>query len=1106
MVMNKYLFIILAFLFTQISVSQISTSNSTFTVEELIDGVLFEGGCTPINNILSSTGVGPDRNGIAYFESNGTTFPIENGIILSTGNALRANGPNDLADSSDNILSGNDLDLEMIMAAAGSPLNSVDATWISFDFTPVGNFISFDYLFASEEYNGFFECSFADAFAFILTDNVTGDIVNLATLPGSSTPVQVITVRNPPPAACSPMNPSFFGQYNLDANVFGSPNLGSSAAASPIQFNGQTDVLTASSAVVPNRSYNIKLVIADARDSEYDSAVFIEGGSFDISVDLGGSRVISRGNPLCAGEVYTLDATLPTLPGTTLTYSWRRSDSIIVGNSGTVIPGATGPLLDVTENGFYAVDITFSTGCVASTVVNLEFVELPSASPPDAISCDPNGPGSFDLTIIENFMLAGLNATEYNVSFYESEIDAQNQTNVIPTVSNYQGLSNPQTLYVRVQDNTFDCVVIYPFQLIVDDVFAAPVQDVVACDNDTDGITAITLADFDSQVAPGYTPGTVTVSYYATQNDANTDTNPLGTTYTNTTSPETIFARVVATNDTGCFDTTSINISVFAEPNIAQNPSDLTLCDENNTGDGIETFDLTSVENQIIGSQDFTDVSISYHLSQEDANTGTAPISNPTAYQNAPGRSQSIYVRLENIITGCFNSSAVFDLNVEEIPLVNNPMVYDLCDDNVLDGNTIFDLNSRVNEITGGATNVTTYFYSSQADATARTNEINGLFTNTSNPQTIFVIIENNNTGCTNSTTLELEVRDAPIANTAPALTVCDENNTGDFLEVFDLTINEATILNGQTGINVTYHSSQQDADSDVNPINNTTSFENNTTPQTLYVRLENSTGCFDTTTFDLVVNEIAVPQLFDLYYLCLNNDGSVLTVADSPPTLDTGVDSTSLDFTWELDGVIINGETNANLTATQVGMYTITVTDPATGCSNSQTTEVRQLGPPDRFGAEVVTKYFEERHRIEAFAEGPADQYIFRLDDGPWQFNGDFNNVTPGPHIIVIQDAEGCAMVEIPLNVIGYPLFFTPNNDGFHDTWNIIGVNNDPSTIIYIFDRFGKLLKQINPSGAGWDGTYNGQPLPSSDYWFKVEYIENNVPKSFGGHFALKR
>jgi gliding motility-associated-like protein len=106
----------------------------------------------------------------------------------------------------------------------------------------------------------------------------------------------------------------------------------------------------------------------------------------------------------------------------------------------------------------------------------------------------------------------------------------------------------------------------------------------------------------------------------------------------------------------------------------------------------------------------------------------------------------------------------------------------------------------------------------------------------------------------------------------------------------------------------------------------------------------------------------------------------------------------------------------------------------------------------------------------------------------------------------VVIQDLEGCASVEIPLDVIGYPRYFTPNNDGYHDTWNIIGIHQAPGTIIYIFDRYGKLLKQLDASGIGWDGTYNGQPLPSSDYWFKVAYEENGVPKSFGGHFALKR
>jgi gliding motility-associated-like protein len=1104
--MNKYALLIIVWIFAHLGNAQITTSNNTFTVDELVDGVLFEGGCTPITNIQSNTGTGVNRNGIAYFQANGTSFPIEDGIILSTGNALNANGPNDLADSSDNILSGNDTDLENIMAAAGFPLTSIDATWISFDFTPVGNFISFDYLFASEEYDGFFECAFADAFAFILTDSITGDVTNLATIPGSAIPVQVITVRDPPISACAPVNPSFFGQYNLLNNSFGAPNIGESATSSPIQFNGQTNVLTASSPVVPNRSYNIKLVIADASDGDYDSAVFIEGGSFDISVDLGGSRVASRGNPLCAGENYILDATLPALPGTTLTYSWSRSDRIIVGNSGTEIPGATSPTLQVTEDGFYAVDITFSNGCTANASVRLEFIELPDTIPPDAISCDPAGPGSFDLTIIENIMLSGLNAASYNVTFYESEIDAQNQTNVIPATSNYQGQGNPQTLFVRTEDTSFGCAVIYPFQLIVDDVFAAPVQDIVICDDDNDGVTTTTLADFDDLVAPGYTPGTVTISYYTTQTDADNGTNPLGQTYTNNTSPETLFARVVATNDTGCFDTTSINISVSIQPNVAQNPDDLILCDENNAGDGIEIFDLTTVENDIIGTQNFTDISISYHTSQTDADNNTAAITNPSAFQNTPGGSQTIYLRLENDTSGCFNTSTQFDLIVTQAPAINNPIVYELCDDSILDGSTSFDLNTRINEITGGDLDVSTFFYASQVDATARTNNIPRIYTNTTNPQTIFVIVENNLTGCTNTTTLDLTVRDAPLANAAPDLTLCDSDNTGNLTETFDLTSNESTILNGQVGFNITYHNTPASADDGSNPITNPTSFENSVTPQTIYVRIANNTGCFATTSFDIIVNDIARPQLSDIYYLCLDSNGGIIEAANSPPILDTGLDTSVFNFTWQRDGTNINGTSNATLTATQVGIYTVTITDTATGCTTTQTTEVRQLGPPDNFGAQVTTNYFEERHRIEAFAQGPANQYIFRIDDSPWQYNGNFIGVTPGPHIIVIQDLEGCASVEIPLNVIGYPLYFTPNNDGYHDTWNIIGLNNEPRTIIYIFDRYGKLLKQLDPSSGGWDGTFNGQPLPSSDYWFKVEYVENGIPKSFSGHFTLKK
>ena len=94
---------------------------------------------------------------------------------------------------------------------------------------------------------------------------------------------------------------------------------------------------------------------------------------------------------------------------------------------------------------------------------------------------------------------------------------------------------------------------------------------------------------------------------------------------------------------------------------------------------------------------------------------------------------------------------------------------------------------------------------------------------------------------------------------------------------------------------------------------------------------------------------------------------------------------------------------------------------------------------------------------------------------------------------------------------VMDYPLFFTPNNDGLNDTWQVAGLSNQLDAKIYIFDRYGKLLKQLSPSSNGWDGTFNGQPLPSSDYWFSLEYREPNdltdtSRKEFRAHFTLKR
>jgi gliding motility-associated-like protein len=112
---------------------------------------------------------------------------------------------------------------------------------------------------------------------------------------------------------------------------------------------------------------------------------------------------------------------------------------------------------------------------------------------------------------------------------------------------------------------------------------------------------------------------------------------------------------------------------------------------------------------------------------------------------------------------------------------------------------------------------------------------------------------------------------------------------------------------------------------------------------------------------------------------------------------------------------------------------------------------------------------------------------------------------VAAGIHDLYVIDTNGCGTITETVAVIGVPKFFTPNGDGFNDFWNVKGVNNifNSKSIIYIFNRYGKLLKQILPSSQGWDGTINGEPMPADDYWFTVKLEDNREAK---GHFSLKR
>ena len=128
--------------------------------------------------------------------------------------------------------------------------------------------------------------------------------------------------------------------------------------------------------------------------------------------------------------------------------------------------------------------------------------------------------------------------------------------------------------------------------------------------------------------------------------------------------------------------------------------------------------------------------------------------------------------------------------------------------------------------------------------------------------------------------------------------------------------------------------------------------------------------------------------------------------------------------------------------------------------------------------------------------------EFEYSIDGVNYQQNNEFI-VFPGNYTVYVRDLYNCRTLMEEFIVLGYQKFFTPNGDGTNENWQIIGAEHYPEAFIYIYDRYGKLIKQLLPKDKGWDGTYLGQPMPSSDYWFK---FENDKGKVFTGHFTLKR
>ena len=724
--------------------------------------------------------------------------------------------------------------------------------------------------------------------------------------------------------------------------------------------------------------------------------------------------------------------------------------------------------------------------------VNLFVDESPVAfAPVNGLElCDDDsndGVESIDLSSFDSQVLDSQTNPNFRVSYHGTQNEADAGT---PELSQPYDLTvGSNVIFARVENTentTCPSTVQFTINLSAQAV-ANTVNDYRICDLNGDDVEIFTLISRNPEIlGSNQNASQFNIEYFADEADARLGTlggaTALPDNYLSATT--TIFARIENVDNRNCAaDPIAVNLFVDEIPEIRPIAT-VQDCDD----DGVKDVDLSTYNSQILADPSNPDFDVTYHANQNDANTGDSPLSSP--YQVTPS-TPTIYARVFNVNNpqGCAETTS-FNIEISQRPVANTVQDYVECDD--LDNNLEkeIDLTQFYTEVLGDQ-NPADYdisFYASSDDAQNSNDSLPVMYNVGENgsPETIFVRIEAVSfSECAAFTDFEITITPQPTAFTASDLTLCD-NDPFDRSEPFNLGDQDSDILFGQDNqlFNVSYHTSQSDANTGANPLPKQDYF--NTRPnQIIYARIENATYpelCPDFTEFTLTVFDR--PEIRD--------QGPIVICAGVPETIDAGPGYAS--YLWS------TGETTRTIDVTEGGEYTVTVEND-NECDSTATIRVKESDIATI--VDVIVEQFEVKtNKIKVIAEGPGS-YIYSLDDFVYQSEPLFDDLRPGFYQVFVRDENGCGTVSEEVVIIGGPAFFTPNQDGYNDTWQIIAGETVPDAKVSIFDRYGKLITRIEAGSRGWDGTFNGTPLPSTDYWYTVELEDG---RSFKGHFALKR
>ena len=781
-------------------------------------------------------------------------------------------------------------------------------------------------------------------------------------------------------------------------------------------------------------------------------------------------------------------------------------------------------------------------------VMQIELVVDPAPIMPTTLStitlCDTDnnpqdGCTTFNLESQTPIILAAQPsaASNYTVTYYTTQAAA---SSTIPgasivTTSNYYACGNP-TIWVRIQNNATGCFAVGSFQLQVNTPMVLTTPTLLSiCDSDAspnDLYTTFNMLSFIGTI-PGHT-----VAFFLDAAHNNPILHPEA--FVNTIAAvQTVF--IVATDTiTGCESYRTLTIQVLPIPTPRTDLSNMALvqCDVNNPNDGYEVFDLTTNASYIINN----DANVTLHyfpsLAAAQSNTNEIITGSPTGIPTAANVNQNVWIRVEN---NFINSSGEHCYVLVEQPIVVNPLpiitpgvVYQKCE-STTSGVSTFDLNSQASNLLSTPSNCTLAFY----EGPGLTNLISnpGTYVNTSNPQTIYVVATNTLTGCKSpmgSFTIKVNLK--PTLAVPPPFSTCDDANANDGYYMYDLSLLVNGILGASqasTDYTVSFYETEYNpyATPPLVPtaIANIATYNASTHPVWISVK-NNATGCETIDKFNITIEQLPTPSItaptdvICVDYATHQSVRSLVLTATNTTVYLPGTSVPNYNYQWlDATGAPILGANTATYTVTGPfgnnisSDYSVVLTSQnPLGCSvTSPKFTVLQSGQAvaNPIGSQgyTVTNAFSESQTIVVNAQGYG-LYQYSLDDGPRQLSNVFENVSLGEHTITVWDTKAginnsCDPFIInEVQTIDYPHYFTPNGDGIHDDWNIVGLKNDLSAKIYIFDRYGKLIKQISPQSQGWDGTYNGNLMPSTDYWFTVDYSEEAALKQFKAHFSLKR